>query len=77
MTLVASRQLSPVRPPAGYATPLPTKLRGPMVTGQTRNELLENSAFMIDRPSETMVPVPTAARPGISCFTSMPKLEPV
>ena len=32
--------------------------------GTTRNELLENSAFMIDSPSETMVPVPTVAERG-------------
>jgi hypothetical protein len=35
---------------------LPRKFRAPMVAGTTRNELLEYSAFMNDRPSETIVP---------------------
>ena len=48
-----------------------------MTAGRTRNELPENSALMIDRPSETIVPVPTTVSVGISCLTSMPKLEPV
>ena len=43
----------------------------------TRNEVLENSAFMIERPSETIVPVPMWLSAGTSCLTSMPKFEPV
>ena len=48
-----------------------------MTAGATRKEVAENSAFMNDSPSETIVPVPTAASVGTSCLTSMPKLEPV
>jgi hypothetical protein len=55
----------------------PRKFRVPTVTGRTRKELPENSALMKDRPSETIVPVPTALSVGISCLTSVPKLEPV
>ena len=38
---------------------LPKKLRAPSATGETRNDVLENSALMIDSPSETIVPLPT------------------
>ena len=56
---------------------LPRKFRFPMAAGATRKEVAENSALMNDSPSETIVPVPTAASVGTSCLTSMPKLEPV
>jgi hypothetical protein len=55
----------------------PRKFRFPMTTGMTRNELLENSAFMNVRPSAIEVPVPTEQSVGTSCSTSVPKLEPV
>ena len=44
---------------------------------RTRNEVLEKSAFMIDSPSETIVPVPIVLSNGLSCLTSAPKFEPV
>ena len=39
--------------------------------------MLEKSAFMIDRPSATIVPLPTVLRYGVSCPTSVPKFDPV
>lgn len=62
MTLVASRQLAPVRPPAGYAIRLPRKFRGPMAVRETRKDVLENSALLTESPSATIVPVPTVLR---------------
>lgn len=56
---------------------LPRKLCAPIDVCETRNEVPENSAFMIDSPSATIVPLPTVARYGVSCPTSVPKLEPV
>ena len=55
----------------------PRKLFGPMDTGDTRKDVLEKSAFMIDRPSATIVPLPIVLRNGVSCPTSVPKLNPV
>ena len=48
-----------------------------MNTGETRNDVLEKSAFMIDRPSATIVPLPIVLRNGVSCPTSVPKFDPV
>jgi hypothetical protein len=56
---------------------LPTKLCAPTDTGETRKELLEKSALANDNPSATIVPRPTALRYGLSCFTSVPKFDPV
>ncbi len=56
---------------------LPRKLRAPSSARRSRNEVLENSAFMNDRPSETIVPLPTPLRYGFSCRTSTPKFEPL
>ena len=39
--------------------------------------MVEKSAFMIDRPSATIVPLPMVLRNGVSCPTSMPKFDPV
>ncbi len=39
--------------------------------------MLEYSAFMNDSPSETIVPLPTPLRYGLSCRTSTPKFEPL
>ena len=56
---------------------LPRKLCAPILTRDTRNDVLEKSALMIDSPSATIVPVPTALRYGFSCPTSVPKFDPV
>ena len=56
---------------------MPRKLRGPIASGDTRNDELEYSALMIDSPSATIVPLPTVLRNGVSCLTSVPKFEPV
>ena len=56
---------------------MPRKLRSPMRPGSTRNELLEYQAFIMDRPSETMVPVPTEVNVGTSCCCCAPKFDPV
>ena len=39
--------------------------------------MVEKSAFMIDRPSATIVPLPIVLRNGVSCPTSVPKFDPV
>ena len=39
--------------------------------------MVEKSAFMIDRPSATIVPLPIVLRYGVSCPTSVPKFNPV
>ena len=39
--------------------------------------MLEKSALMMDSPSATIVPLPTALRNGVSCLTSSPKFDPV
>ena len=49
----------------------------PIDTRDTRKDVLEKSALMIDSPSATIVPRPTALRYGFSCFTIMPKFDPV
>ena len=43
----------------------PRKLRGPIDTRDTRKEVLEKSALMIDNPSATIVPLPTELRYGV------------
>ena len=55
----------------------PRKLSAPIDTGDTRNDVLEKSALMIDRPSATIVPLPTMLRYGFSWPTSVPKFDPV
>jgi hypothetical protein len=55
----------------------PRKLCGPIVTGDTQNDVLEKSALMIDSPSATIVPRPMVLRYGLSCFTIWPKFDPV
>jgi hypothetical protein len=77
ITLVASRTFSPIFAAVGRAMLFPMKLRLPMVIGNMRNELLEKSAFMIDTPSESMVPLPTVVSRAESWRISVPKLEPV
>jgi hypothetical protein len=57
--------------------PLPRKLRAPMDARDSRKDVLENSAFIIDRASATMVPVPMELRYGLSCLTWPPKFAPV
>ena len=74
---MAIRQLAPVRPPTGYAMLFPTKFCGPIDTRDTRKDVLEKSAFIIVSPSATMVPLPIVVRYGVSCPTSVPKLDPV
>ena len=41
---------------------LPRKLCGPIDARDTRNDVLEKSALMIDSPSATIVPLPTGAQ---------------
>ena len=53
------------------------KLSGPIDTRDTRKDVLEKSAFMMDRPSATIVPRPMLVRYGVSCPTSVPKFDPV
>ena len=55
----------------------PTKLCGPIDTREIRNDVLEKSAFISDRPSATIVPLPIVLRNGVSCPTSVPKFDPV
>ncbi len=55
----------------------PTNVRAPTVARDTRNDVLEKSAFMMDSPSETIVPLPTEVRYGVSCLSSSPKFDPV
>ena len=55
----------------------PKKLLPPMYTGETRNDVVEKSAFMMDRPSATIVPLPMMLMYGVSCPTSVPKFDPV
>ena len=55
----------------------PRKLSGPIDARDTRKDVLEKSALMTDSPSATIVPLPTEARYGVSCFTSQPKFDPV
>ena len=43
----------------------------------SRKDVLENSAFIIDSASATIVPVPMELRYGFSCFTWPPKFAPV
>ena len=56
---------------------LPRKLSRPIDASDTRKEVLEKSALRIDSPSATTVPLPTELRYGFSCFTIMPKFDPV
>ncbi len=56
---------------------LPRKLRSPIDTCDRRKEVLERSAFMTDKASETIVPLPTVVRYGDSCPSSVPKFDPV
>ena len=56
---------------------LPRKLRSPMNVQDSRKDVLENSAFIIDSASATIVPVPIELRYGLSCFTWPPKFAPV
>ena len=57
--------------------PLPRKLRSPMNVQDNRNEVLENSMFIIDSASATIVPVPMELAVRASCFTMPPKFAPV
>ena len=69
MTFVASRQLSPVAAAGGVGDVVAEEAaRAQSMLGETRNEVLEKSAFMNDSPSETIVPVPTVLRYGVSCL---------
>jgi hypothetical protein len=77
ITFVARRQFSPTRAPMGNVTSLPRKLRPAIRTRESRNEVLEKSAFIIFRPSDTMVPVPTEFRNGDSWANAGPKFDPV
>ena len=43
----------------------------------TRKDVLEKSALRSESPSATTVPRPTALRNGFSCWTAMPKFDPV
>ena len=56
---------------------LPRKLCAPIETWDTRKDVLEKSVLMIDRPSATIVPLPMELRYGFSCFTAVPKFDPV
>ena len=56
--------------------PLPRKLRAPMDVRDSRKDVLENSAFIIDSASATIVPLPMELRYGFSCFTWPPKFAP-
>ena len=69
ITFVASRQFSPTRAPIGTVMSFPRKLRPASWTRESRNEVLVKSAFIMFRPSETMVPVPTELRNGDSWAT--------
>ena len=55
----------------------PRKLRGPIDTRDRRKDVLEKSAFIMDSPSATIVPLPIEVRYGLSCPTSVPKFDPV
>jgi hypothetical protein len=55
----------------------PRKVRGPIDARDTRKEVLEKWALMNESPSETIVPVPTELRYGVSCLTAIPKFDPV
>ena len=55
----------------------PRKLSAPTDVRDTRKDVLEKSALMIDSPSATIVPLPTELRYGFSCFTRWPKFDPV
>ena len=55
----------------------PRKLCGPIDARDTRKDVLEKSALMIDSPSATIVPLPMELRYGVSCFTWVPKFDPV
>ena len=56
---------------------LPRKLRAPIERRDSRKDVLEKSALMIDSPSATIVPLPTELRYGFSCLTLPPKFDPV
>ena len=48
----------------------------PIDARDTRKDVLEKSALMIDSPSATIVPLPTELRYGVSCFTSRAEVRP-
>ena len=43
----------------------------------SRKDVLEYSAFIIDSASATIVPLPTELRNGFSCLTLPPKFAPI
>ena len=55
----------------------PRKLRAPMATRDTRRDVLEYSALIIDSPSATTVPGRPSRGRDWSGLTSSPKLDPV
>lgn len=55
----------------------PRTLRPATLPRERRNEVLVNSAFIMFRPSEAMVPDPTLLRNGDSWPTAGPKFDPV
>ncbi len=55
---------------------LPRKLLAPMDARDSRKDVLEYSAFIIDSASATIVPLPTELRNGFSCLTLPPKFAP-
>ena len=48
-----------------------------MDVSDSRKVVVENSAFIIDSASATMVPLPMELRYGLSCLTLPPKFAPV
>ena len=54
----------------------PRKLSRPIDVRDTRKDVLEKSAFTIDRPSATIVPLPTELRYGLSCLHCRAEVRP-
>ena len=53
------------------------KLSFPIDARETRKDVLEKSALMIDSSLAHTVPLPTETRKGFSCLICVPKFEPV
>jgi hypothetical protein len=53
------------------------KFSAPIDARDTRKDVLEKSAVMIDSSLAHTVPLPTATRKGFSCLTCVPKFDPV
>ena len=53
------------------------KFSAPIDARETRKDVLEKSALMIDSSLAHTVPLPTETRKGFSCFTCVPKFDPV